>query len=133
MIKPLASSPVAAPDPALRKAAQGFEAVFLREIIGSMRKGKLAEDMFGSSATDNFRELADARTAESMAKLGQFGIADMVERQLGKSPHPVRVERSRDTEKLGSTPHGVSTSAHSAEVYPELVEGLDTNGLLKVR
>ncbi len=83
MIKPLTSRPAATHDPALRKAAQGFEAVFLREIIGSMRKGKLAEEMFGSSATDNFREMADARTAESIAKLGQFGIADMVEKQLG--------------------------------------------------
>jgi peptidoglycan hydrolase FlgJ len=83
MIKPIALSPAKPVDPALRKAAQGFEAVFLREIIGSMRKGKLADEMFGSSATDNFRELADARTAETMAKIGQFGIADMVEKQLG--------------------------------------------------
>jgi peptidoglycan hydrolase FlgJ len=96
MIKPVALSPVKPVDPALRKAAQGFEAVFLREIIGSMRRGKLADEMFGSSATDNFREMADARTAESMAKLGQCGIAAMVEKQLG-TQIPVRVERSRDT------------------------------------
>ena len=85
MIQPVISSHVTPVDPALRKAAQGFEAVFLREIIGSMRKGKLADEMFGSSATDNFREIADARTAESIAKLGQFGIADMVEKQLGSA------------------------------------------------
>ena len=88
MIKPASLSTVAppkAPDPSLRKAAQGFEAVFLREMIGSMRKAKLAEDdMFGSSATDNFRELADAHTAESMSGLGQFGIAALVEAQLAK-------------------------------------------------
>lgn len=75
-----AAAPAA--NPALRKAAQQFEAVFLRELIGSMRKAKLSEDMFGSSATDNFRELADARTADSMAALGQFGIADMIEKQF---------------------------------------------------
>lgn len=72
------------PDPALRKATQAFEAVFLRELIGSMRKAKLADDMLGSSATDNFRELADAKTADSMAALGQFGIANMLERQFAK-------------------------------------------------
>jgi peptidoglycan hydrolase FlgJ len=72
-------------DPALRKAAQGFEAVFLREIIGSMRKAKLADEVFGSGATENFREMADARTADAMAKLGQFGISAMVERQLGQA------------------------------------------------
>jgi flagellar protein FlgJ len=89
MIKPishsLATPQTKAPDPALRKAAQAFEAVFLREMIGSMRKAKLAEDdMFGSSATDNFRELADANTAESISGLGQFGISVLVEAQMAK-------------------------------------------------
>ena len=84
MIKPVAANSVT-PDPALKKAAQGFEAVFLREIIGAMRKGKLSDDIFGSSATDSFRDMADARTADEMAKLGQFGIAAMVERQLTKT------------------------------------------------
>ena len=89
MIKPLSLSPAATqtktPDPALRKAAQAFEAVFLREMIGSMRKAKLADDdLFGSSATDNFRELADANTAESMSGLGQFGISALVEAQMAK-------------------------------------------------
>jgi flagellar protein FlgJ len=89
MIKPIlpgaSLTPAKAPDPALKKAAQGFEAVFLREMIGSMRKAKLAEDdLFGSSATDNFRELADANLAETMSGLGQFGISALVEAQLAK-------------------------------------------------
>jgi peptidoglycan hydrolase FlgJ len=87
MITPIASTASTTPDPALKKAAQGFEAVFLREIIGAMRKGKLADDIFGSSATDNFREMADARTADEMSKLGHFGIAGLIEKQLvGKTP-----------------------------------------------
>jgi peptidoglycan hydrolase FlgJ len=89
MIKPVSPSPATVPtkalDPALRKAAQAFEAVFLREMIGSMRKAKLADDdMFGSSATDNFRELADANTAENISGLGQFGISALVEAQMAK-------------------------------------------------
>lgn len=89
MIKPIslfaAATQTKAPDPALRKAAQAFEAIFLREMIGSMRKAKLAEDdMFGSSATDNFRELADANTAQSISGLGQFGISALVEAQMAK-------------------------------------------------
>lgn len=71
-------------DPALKKVAQQFEAIFLRQMIGSMRQAKLADDPLDSSATDNFRELADARTADSIAALGRFGIAQMIERQLGK-------------------------------------------------
>jgi peptidoglycan hydrolase FlgJ len=72
----------AAVDPGLRKAAQQFEAIFLRQMIASMRQARLSEDVLGSSATDNFVELADARTAESVAALGRFGIAAMIEKQL---------------------------------------------------
>ena len=50
----------------LRQAAQAFEAVFIRQLIGSMRNAKLAEDMFGSQATEQFRDMADARLADSM-------------------------------------------------------------------
>ncbi|HWJ38441.1 MAG TPA: rod-binding protein [Sphingomicrobium sp.] len=71
-------------DPALKKVAQQFEAIFLRQMIGSMRQAKLTDDPLDSSATDNFRELADAKTADSIAALGRFGIAQMIERQLGK-------------------------------------------------
>ncbi|WP_432768783.1 MAG: peptidoglycan hydrolase [Sphingopyxis sp.] len=66
----------------LRKAAEAFEAVILRQLMGSMRQAKLGDDIFGSSATDNFREMADARTADSIASLRQFGIAAMVEAQF---------------------------------------------------
>ncbi len=66
----------------LGDAARQFEAVFLRQLIGSMRRAKLAEDPFGSSATESFREMADAHTADSMARLGQFGIATMIEHQF---------------------------------------------------
>lgn len=77
---PAATAPA---NPELKAAAQRFEAVFLREMIATMRKGKLADDIFGSSATDNFREMADANTADAMSKLGGFGIAQLVEKQLG--------------------------------------------------
>ena len=86
-IKPSTAAPAASPaiDPALKKAAERFEAIFVRQLIGSMRQAKMAdEDLFGSSATDNFRELADARTADNIASLGKFGIAQMIERQLAK-------------------------------------------------
>ena len=90
MTMPISSSYASTPAPAaagggdggLRKAAEAFEAVILRQLMASMRQAKLGDDIFGSSATDNFREMADAKTADSMAALRQFGIADMVEAQL---------------------------------------------------
>ena len=83
-LKPITapSQSASKPDPELRKAAEAFEAVMLRQMMATMRKAKLGDDILGSSATDNFREMADARVADSMATLRQFGIADLVEKQL---------------------------------------------------
>ena len=66
----------------LRQAAQAFEAVFIRQLIGSMRNAKLADDMFGSQATEQFRDMADSRLADSMAQQGTFGIADLLTAQF---------------------------------------------------
>ena len=60
-------SPGPGGDGGLRKAAEAFEAVILRQLMASMRQAKLGDDILGSSATDNFREMADARTADSLA------------------------------------------------------------------
>ena len=90
MINPLTSQPNAAAgaepsraqDERLRDAAQAFEAVFLRQMIGSMRQAKLGEDLLGSDAADQFRDMADARLADSMAEGGSFGIAEMLLNQF---------------------------------------------------
>ena len=66
----------------LRQAAQAFEAVFIRQLIGSMRNARLADDMFGSQATEQFRDMADGRLADSMAQQGTFGIADLLTAQF---------------------------------------------------
>ena len=66
----------------LRAAAEAFEAVFLRQVIGSMRQGKLADDVFGSAATDQFRGMADARLADNMAQQGSFGVAELLLQQF---------------------------------------------------
>lgn len=75
-------STATAVDPALRKAAQGFEALFLRQVIGSMRQAKLGDDLFGSSATNTYREMSDKQLADSLSQKGSIGIAAMVEAQL---------------------------------------------------
>ncbi len=65
---------------ALKGAAKQFEAVFLRQMIGAMRSATPGEDLFGSQASAQFRDMSDARLADTMA--GGFGIAALVERQL---------------------------------------------------
>lgn len=85
----------------LRQAAQAFEAVFIRQLIGSMRSAKLADDMFGSQATEQFRDMADSRLADSMAQQGTFGIAELLTAQFERhqslqAPQAVAGSRNND-------------------------------------
>jgi flagellar protein FlgJ len=73
----------------LQQAAQAFESVFLRQMIGSMRQAKLADDdlLGGGSAADQFRDLYDGHIADSMSSKGGFGIAAMLLKQFeGNAP-----------------------------------------------
>ena len=92
MTDPIASTASAAAttgaDPAkgkhqdLRAAAEAFEAVFLRQMIGSMRSAGLADDIFGNQATDQFTEMQDAHMADAMAGSTDFGIAELLLKQF---------------------------------------------------
>jgi flagellar protein FlgJ len=90
-----ASAPLAAgPGPAsataereaLAKAAKAFEAIFMRQLLGSMRQASLGEGIADSGAVDQFREMADARMAEGLADQGNLGIANLLLRQLERKP-----------------------------------------------
>ena len=81
----ISATPAAAPAPsstAIKETAQHFEAIFLRQMIASMRSPSIGDDLFGSDASNQFRDMSDARLADKMA--GSFGIAEMIEKQIAK-------------------------------------------------
>ena len=89
MINGVAPAASAASDPAkakqlekLKGAAQQFEAVFLRQMISSMRSASLGDDILGNEASNQFRDLADAETADQMARRGTLGVAEMLLKQF---------------------------------------------------
>ena len=69
----------------MAKAAKAFEAIFVRQLIGTMRQSSLGDDLTGNSAVDQFRELSDARMADSLADKGGLGIAELILQQLEKT------------------------------------------------
>jgi flagellar protein FlgJ len=79
----VAPSPSAPDQAKLKKAAQAFEAVFLRQMIGSMRTSSLGDGLFDSSASQQFRDMSDGKLADSMASKGALHIADMLVKQFG--------------------------------------------------
>jgi flagellar protein FlgJ len=90
----------------LRQAAQAFEAVFIRQLIGSMRSAHLADEMFGSQATEQFRDMADARLADSMSQQGTFGIADLLTAQF---------ERHRSVQQPQAGAQAGQTNGHAGQ------------------
>lgn len=76
-------SPIAARAgaPPLHAAAKQLEAVFLRQLLSAMRATVGDDPLTGSDAANQFRDISDARLADAIA--GRFGIAALVERQLG--------------------------------------------------
>ncbi len=67
----------------LRKTAQQFEAVFIRQMISSMRSASLGDGVFDSDGTKQFQDMSDAQTADAMAGKSALGIADMLVKQYG--------------------------------------------------
>lgn len=89
MIAPVASTDAAPPDPQrarLQQAADAFEAIFLRQMIGAMRQASLTGDDLAGPSSGQFRDMFDARIADSMAASGRFGIAEALVAQLAKPP-----------------------------------------------
>ncbi len=70
----------------LRKAAEGFEAIFVRQILASARQSSLGgKDLFGSQANATFTQMRDERFAEIAASTGAFGLARQLEVQLARA------------------------------------------------
>jgi flagellar protein FlgJ len=72
----------------LAAAAKAFEAVFVRQMISSMRSATLGDELFGSSAAEQFRDMSDARLADSMADGKGFGIAELLQKQFAARAAP---------------------------------------------
>lgn len=72
------------------KAAQDFEAVFLRKIISDMRKNSqmLGDGLFGKSPGANIKESwYDNTLAEHMAQTGQVGLANALVEDWDRHGH----------------------------------------------
>lgn len=68
---------------ALRQAAQGFEAIFVRILLREMRNTVPESDLLdGGFARDVFEDLLDEKRAEQIAGSQGLGLGEMVFRQL---------------------------------------------------
>ena len=69
----------------LRKAAEGFEAIFIRQLLKTMRSTVPEGNLYGSGSTgEMYGDMAESSLADAMAKQGRFGIAKAIYNQMAK-------------------------------------------------
>lgn len=70
----------------LRQAAQGFEAMFVRQMLSAARAASLAgkDPLFGGQSQETFAAMRDERFAEIAATTGAFGLAKQLETQFAR-------------------------------------------------
>lgn len=70
-------------DEAVKKVARQFESMFVQQMLKSMRDASMGDDLFGSNAEDQYRDLFDKQISLDISNGGKgFGIAAMIEKQI---------------------------------------------------
>lgn len=72
-----APKPGAKPDPKLNDAAQGFEAIFLRQILRDLRKTATI-DGDKSAMSGIYTEMFDEHLADQLSKAGGIGLGQAI-------------------------------------------------------
>ncbi|QTD55433.1 rod-binding protein [Parasphingorhabdus cellanae] len=69
----------------LETMAADFEAIFVRQMLSTMRASSLGEGLFDGQGTEEFRDMQDSMLAKDMADKGVFGVAELLSRHVQNS------------------------------------------------
>lgn len=69
----------------LRKAVEGFESMFLLQLLKSMRSAYLSGDKKGGLGQDTFFSICDQALADKLGKEGALGIGDQLFQKLSRT------------------------------------------------
>lgn len=73
---------------ATRESATQFEAMFIHEMLKSMRQTIDKSELNGSDAEDTFQEMYDRELSQQLAKRNTLGVADMLVKHLDRANAP---------------------------------------------
>jgi peptidoglycan hydrolase FlgJ len=88
---------------ALRKAAEQFEALFIQEMLKSMRASIEKDELTNNTTTETYEALFDREVSLQMAKRGSVGVADMLVSHLERQQSAAEVLNQRRLEAPGAT------------------------------
>jgi Rod binding domain-containing protein len=105
---------------ALREAAQQFEAMFIQQIMKTMRESSFkGAELFDSQALDTYQAMHDKEISLHMARRGSFGLADMLVKSMERQEQSVPAAdalaaRMRELGDDGAKRAGATGSAKGA-------------------
>ncbi len=68
---------------ALKATARQFEALFVNQMLKSMREANLGEGLFDSENSKLYQEMYDQQLSVELTQKSSIGLADMIVKQLG--------------------------------------------------
>jgi len=96
-------------DPAIVKAAEGMETMFLEHMMRVMRQTVPKNDLdLENAATEIYRSMLDGETAKAAARGPGVGLADQIIAYL-------MADRYNQERRTGGTPHGTQQSRTPAQ------------------
>ena len=97
----------AAPNKALEEVASQFEALFIQQMMKSMRDAIPQGDLMGSEHVDTYQAMADQQMSLNLAEEGGIGLARMLVEQMqtkGYVPNEGRSTDSNNSDLKASEP-----------------------------
>ncbi len=76
-------------DKATRETATQFEAMFIQEMLKSMRATVEKNDLMGSDSEEQFTQMYDRELSMSLAKRNTLGVADMIVKAVERNNAPL--------------------------------------------
>jgi flagellar protein FlgJ len=103
-------------DKATRDTATQFEAMFIQEMLKSMREATEKSDLMGSEVGEQFEQMYDKELSMQLAKRNTMGVADMIVKQVDMANTTAAASKSANAaaalgEKQSALPlHPVNTN-----------------------
>ena len=110
----LRAEAASAPNKAINEVASQFEALFVQQMMKSMRDAVPKSDLMNSDHLDTFQAMADQQMAVNLSQQGGIGIARMLVEQMqsrGYVAEPQSTESGMDLSNEASLkPFDIQTS-----------------------
>ena len=104
----LRAEAASAPNKAINEVASQFEALFIQQMMKSMRDAVPKSDLMNSDHLDTYQAMADQQMAVSLSQQGGIGIARMLVEQMQTRGY---VAEPQSTER-GMVPAGEESLKH---------------------